>query len=264
MQNKDFKSAEKAFQRAVNQGRNSVFKHPEVYTRLVDAQLSNDAHKDKKTSLAVIQQMEREFGRDAEAQLYSTMAQVSIQESLGNEDLARQQMQEASQQFERLGGQGDSKLTLAMAKTAAKVGDKQQAEALFHKAVRNNHEDDEFLHDVEAAFAESGIAEDPRALIDSIKKEIVDLNNRGVKLAGSGKLDLAIELFDEAAEAMPGNRTINLNAAKVLVLHMERSSVSPDLAGKARRYLERVRKLAPNDTAALRVQEKFQKLVAGN
>ncbi len=262
MKNKDFKSAEKAFQRAVNQGRNSVFKHPEVYAKLVDAQLSNDAHKDKKTSLTIIQQMEREFGRDPEAQLYACLSQASIQESLGNEELAKQQLQEAGQQFERLGGQGDSRLTLAMAKTAARVGDKERAEALFHKAVRNNHEDDEFLHDVEAAFVDAGIADDPRALIESIKKEIVDLNNRGVKLAGAGKLELAIKLFDEAAEAMPGNRTINLNAAKVLVLHMERTSVASELAGKARRYLERVRKMTPNDAALIRVQDKFQKLMA--
>ncbi len=264
MKNKDYAVAERAFHHAVDQGRYSVFKHPGVYTKLVEAQLSNEENKDKTASLAVIKQMEREFSRDPEAQLYATLAEASVQQSLGNEELASQQMQQAAQMYERMGVQGKSELTLAMAKTASRVGDREQAEALFHRAVRNNHDDDEFLHDVEAAYVDAGLSDNPRELIESIKKEIVDLNNRGVKLASSGKLQQAIGLFNEAAEGMPGNRIINLNAAKVMVLYMERSGLDSDTVSNTRRYIERARKLEPDDQTLAKVQEKFQKLVAGH
>ncbi len=264
MKNKDFAVAERAFHHAVSQGRHSVYKHPGVYTKLVEAQLSNDTNKDKKVALAVIKQMEREFSRDQEAQLYATLAEASVHQSMGYAELALKQMQQAGQLYERMGVHGKPELTLAMAKTASRVGEREQAEALFQDAIRNNHDDDVFLHDVAAAFSDTGYTEDPRQMIESIKKEIVDLNNRGVKLASSGKLQQAIGLFDEAADGMPGNHIINLNAAKVMVLHMERSGVDPDAVGKTRRYIERARKLAPDDTILARVQEKFQKLVAAN
>jgi tetratricopeptide (TPR) repeat protein len=248
MRNKDHVAAERAY----------------VYAKLVEAQLSNDEHKDKKTSLAVVQQMEREFGRDSEAQLYTAMSEAAVQQSLGNDELARQQMEKAAQLYDRMGVHGKPQLTLALAKTAARVGDREQAEQLFQKAVRNNHEDDAFLRDAAAAAVDFGLEEDPGALIESIKKEIVDLNNRGVKLAGSGKLEQAIGLFEEAAEGMSGNRVINLNAAKVLIMLMERKGVDADTLGKARRYLERTRKLDPENTALAKVQEKFQKLINGH
>lgn len=263
MKNGDYAVAQRAFHHAVHQGRNSVYKHPGVYTKLVEAQLNNEDHKDTKESMAVIKQMEREFSRDPEAQVYATLAEASVHQSLGNEDLAREQMQQASQMYDRLGGNEKADLTLAMAKTASKVGDQEQAKTLFNKAVRNNHDDDEFLYDVEAAYRDSGMSDDPGALIGAIKQEIVDLNNRGVKLASSGKLEQAIGLFEEAAEGMPGNRIINLNAAKVMVLYMERAGVEAEAAGKARRYIERARKLDPEDSGLLRVQEKFHKLIAG-
>jgi CheY-like chemotaxis protein len=264
MRNKDHVAAERAYGNAVTRGKHSVYKSPAVYAKLVEAQLSNDEHKDKKTSLAVVQQMEREFGRDSEAQLYTAMSEAAVQQSLGNDELARQQMEKAAQLYDRMGVHGKPQLTLALAKTAARVGDREQAEQLFQKAVRNNHEDDAFLRDAAAAAVDFGLEEDPGALIESIKKEIVDLNNRGVKLAGSGKLEQAIGLFEEAAEGMSGNRVINLNAAKVLIMLMERKGVDADTLGKARRYLERTRKLDPENTALAKVQEKFQKLINGH
>ncbi len=263
MRNKDHVAAEKAFAQAVTRGKHSVYKHPATYARLIEAQLVNEEHKDKKSCLNLVQQMEREFGRDSEAQLYAAMSEAAAQEALGNGELARQQLEKASQMYDRLGVHGKPELTLAMAKTSARLGEREQAEQLFHKAVRNNHEDEEFLREVEAAFTDTGLSDDPGAMIESIKKEIVDLNNQGVKLAGSGQLEQAAGLFEKAAEGMAGNRTINLNAAKVLIMMMERQGVDTETASKARRYLERTRKLDPDNAALMKVQEKFQKLLAG-
>jgi tetratricopeptide (TPR) repeat protein len=149
-----------------------------------------------------------------------------------------------------------------MARTAARLGEGERAQELLRSAVRDNHDDDEFLREVEAAYADSGLADDPGQLIQELRREIVDLNNRGVKLAGAGKVEAAIGLFEEAADGMSGNRTINLNAAKVLIMHMERTGADADSMGKVRKYLERVRKLAPDDPALARATERFQQIVA--
>ncbi len=40
-----------------------------------------------------------------------------------------------------------------------------------------------------------------------------------------GQIEQAIDLFEMAAEAMCGNKAINLNAAKVLIMHMEKNGL---------------------------------------
>lgn len=263
VKNRDFASAEKAFERAVSHGRYSVYKHPSLYSRWAEAQIDNDARKDKSVVLGVLKQMEREFSAtDSEAQLYMAVAGASIHQGLGDEKAAAQALQRADEVYERLGVHGKSDLTLTMARTAVRLGEQERAKALFHKVVRNNHDDDEFLRDVASVMGESGFEEDPQALIESIRHEIVELNNKGVKLAASGQVEQAMGLFEKAAEGMAGNKVINLNAAKVLMMHMERAGVDPDSMGRVRKYLERTRKLAPDDAGLAKAVVKFQKLAA--
>lgn len=260
--NKDFEAAEQAFRQSVNQGKYSVFKHPSPYARLTEAVLANDRHKDKKEAMSVLKQIERDFGRDGEAQLYAVMSEVQIYSYEGDQDAMKKSLARADQLYERLGVHGKPELTLAMARTASRAGNQARAEELFQKAVRNNHEDDEFLRSVEADYQSAGLPGDPSELIASIKKEIVELNNKGVKLAGSGQIQQAIGLFEEAAEGMTENKIINLNAAKVLILHMERQGADAESMSKARKYIERARKLDPNDAGLAKVLEKFQRVVA--
>lgn len=262
LKNKDFKNAERAFENAVTLGKFSVYKHPVAYAKLAESKVSNEDNKDKKAALGVIRQMEREFGKDREAQLCAPLFEAMVQEALGDEEAANQCMEQASQLYERLGLQGNSTLTLEMAKTSARFGDMEKAKALFKHAVRNNHDDDEFLREVEAAYGACGLPESPAELIASIKGEIVELNNRGVKLAKSGQIQAAIGLFEEAAEGMSGNKVVNLNAAKVLIMQMEQEGTSREYLNRARKYIDRTRKINPDDSTLAQVVDKFQRLVA--
>jgi CheY-like chemotaxis protein/Tfp pilus assembly protein PilF len=260
--NQDYVVAEQAFKQTVNQGKYSVFKHPAPYARLAESVLANDQHKNKKDAVGVIKQIDRDFGRDNEAQLYAVMSEVLIHAHEQDAEAMKKSMARADQLYERLGVHGKPELTLAMARTAAQADERERAEQLFHQAVRNNHDDDEFLRSLEADYLAAGLPGDPSELIASIKKEIVELNNKGVKLAGSGQIEQAIGLFEEAAEGMAENKVINLNTAKVLILHMERQGADADSMSKARKYIERVRKLDPEDAGLAKVLEKFQAVVA--
>jgi CheY-like chemotaxis protein/Flp pilus assembly protein TadD len=261
MHNQDYAVAERAFTSAVALGRHSVFKHPVLYASLAQAQVANPERKDKSVALQAIKQLEREFPRDSEAQLYAAMAEAVVQQSLGNGAAAAECMARAEQLYERQGVHGKPELTLGMARAAAQLGRRQQAEALLHEAVRDNHEDDTFLHRVELAYREAGLSADPVAIIKSMRQEIRDLNNRGVQLASAGQVEAAASLFEAAAERMSGNRVINLNAAKVLLLQVERKGPDAESLSKVRRYLERLRKIDPDDPGLARVLDKLQRLV---
>ena len=89
----------------------------------------------------------------------------------------------------------------------------------------------------------------------------VQLNNKGVALTREGKLTEAIELFDKAADAMPANRVININAAKGLILFMQKSGPTSDYLTKTKKYLDRIRKLEPNNPTLKQLQTAFVKIV---
>jgi len=261
MQNKDFATAERAFAHAVSQGRHSVYKHPALYARLVESQVANPEHRDKGTALQLIKQMEREFPRDGEAQLYAAMAEAVAQQGLGNQTGAQECLTRANQLYERVGVHGKPELTLSLARTVAHLGDTERAEALFKKAVLNNHDDAAFLRQVESAYRETGLADNPASMIETMRQEIVDLNNRGVQLASAGQIEASLGLFEAAAERMSSNRVINLNAARVLLLQMERKGADGESLSKVRRYVERIRQIDPNDPGLARVLDKLQRIV---
>ena len=61
------------------------------------------------------------------------------------------------------------------------------------------------------------------ALINDTKQKIIEINNNGVNLLREGKIEESIELFTRAADGMPRNPVINLNAAQSMIIQMKKS-----------------------------------------
>jgi tetratricopeptide (TPR) repeat protein len=262
LHNKDFKAAEKAFQRVISIGKHSVYRHPSQYARLVESKISSEDKQDRLSALTVIQQMEKEFGGNDEAAIYAAMADAAAQQRLDNPDAAQASLNRAQELYQSTDTSSNSTLTLDMAKTSARLGDKETADGLFRKVVRNNHTNDELIREVETAFVSEGLTDSPTEMIAAIKQEIVDLNNRGVKLAGQGQIEEAVALFEEAAQNMNGNPTINLNAAKVRLMLMEKQGADKHAIDRTRKLLDRARKLSPNDPGLAKTMMRFKKLLA--
>lgn len=257
LSNNDLESAEKAFDKAVSVGKFSVFKHPDTYAKLA---CTKSKQNDNNDALKVIAQLEREFGNDKEAQLFSHSSKSTIYTNMGDEESAKESLKEAEALFDRIGTQLDSSAALEMARACADSGDKQRSLEIMQDMIRNNHDSDELLQDVEAAYKTLGIGGDVKDAIHGVRKEIIKLNNKGVSLTQEGKLEEAIALFEKAADGMRGNRVINLNAAKVLILHMQKNGASADHLGKTRKYLDVVRKLEPDNPRLKQLQEAFIKI----
>lgn len=257
LSNNDLESAEQAFDKAVSLGKFSVFKHPETYAKLACTKSKLDANDD---ALGVIRQLEREFGNNKEAKLFSHSSQSTIYTNMGDAEMAKQNLQEAEELFGQIGAQADPSAALEMARACAEAGDKKRSLEIMQDMVRNNHEDEGLLQDVEAAYKNLGIGGDVDNAIRGVRKEIIRLNNKGVSLTRDGKLEEAIALFEKAADGMRGNRVINLNAAKVLILHMQKNGANTDYMGKTRKYLDAVKKIEPDNPRLKQLQEAFIKI----
>ncbi|MCB1759347.1 MAG: response regulator [Gammaproteobacteria bacterium] len=255
--NGDLAVAGKALTEAVSLGRHSVYKSAGNYAKLARVKSKSG---DGQGGLKIIENMEREFQGEGESELYSAMVKGVIHADMGNREKADACMHEAARLYAKEGPHVAADLTLEMARSYGELGDKQEAAKLLQQAVRNNHAEPELLQQIENMVGEFDLGTDPKAFVSDIRKEIVKLNNRGVELAKAGKLQEAVGLFSEAVEAMPSNKVVNLNAARVLVMNMRENGVEGKQLGRVRELLDRVRKIEPDSPSLRRVQLMYQNL----
>ena len=258
MQNGDNKVADTALTEAVKLGRNSVYKAPGIYANL--ARVKSRCGEGQ-AGLKILDSMEKEFqGADA-SELHAAMVRGVIHQGLDDPEEAGIWMSRADQLYQDLGSQVSADLTLEMARSYGELGELDRAQSMLKYAVKNNHSDQALLQKVEGLVGELNLGVDAKSFVSEIRREIVKLNNQGVAMAKAGQLHEAVALFSEAVAAMPSNKVVNLNAARVMILDMRKRGIQGDQLGQVRMLLERVRKLDPAGPGLRRVQNMFQDLV---
>ncbi|MFQ5487100.1 MAG: tetratricopeptide repeat protein [Gammaproteobacteria bacterium] len=253
----DHETATRAFKKAVKLGEHSVYKTPANYTKQAQAMIHTSAKKD---ALRVLKKLRKDFPHDEQASIHAALAENTVFTSLNREQEARQAYQEARQLFEKTGGQLPTELVLEMSKACINNGDEARGTELIKDLVRNHHEDEALLRQVQETFAEMGMEEEGRQLISDSRDKVVKLNNRGVRLVQQGKLEEAISLFEEALQDLPANKTINMNTAMVLLKYMEQHGCGEHHVELVRRCLEMVRECAPRDTTLQQLQTRFNRV----
>jgi tetratricopeptide (TPR) repeat protein len=216
---------------------------------------------DGKGGLKIVDNMEKEFNGNEASQLHAAMVRGVIHQNMGDLKEAGVWMWQASELYESLGPQVSADLTLEMARSYGELGESDKAQSMLRHAVRNNHSDQELLQRVEGLVGELNLGLDPKIFVSDIRREIVKLNNQGVAMAKAGQLHEAVVLFSEAVAAMPSNKVVNLNAARVMIMDMRERGIERDQLGQVRELLDRVRKLDPEGPALRRVQSMYQELV---
>jgi tetratricopeptide (TPR) repeat protein len=259
MKNGDDKVAESAFDKAIKMGRFSIYKHPSLYANLAKtkSRMGNPL-----IGMKVLTDLKKEFKGDREADLYSAMTETVLQQDMGKPEEAKRCMAKANELFDEMGARASPEMAVSMAQACHSVGDQEKARALLQQAVKNNHSDEAFLKDVGNLMGEMGLEENPQVFVTDIKKGIIRLNNKGVELAKNGKLEEACELFEEAAEGMPGNKVVNLNAARIFMMEMGQGEVAPQKLGKVREYLDRVRRLEPENQTLRKMDLMYKNLIS--
>ncbi len=257
--NADYELAGKAFRSVVRLNRNSYFRSLADHTRLAEALHSGGDDSGALSALREGQRIHRAGASAADVRRAALM-EGGVLKAMGREDEARAVLAAV--------GPADGEAADAQRRPlqeARRLFDEGKADAaarLLEDLVRNNHEDEALLAEVKAVFAEAGLRERGDAMVDATQDQLIRLNNEGVDLARAGRLGEAIALFRDAAEGMPANRVVNLNAAQVLVIEMRDKGVDEELLAQAERYLERVARLDPDNAKYRSVRERLDELIA--
>ncbi|MET0067108.1 MAG: tetratricopeptide repeat protein [Candidatus Thiodiazotropha sp.] len=259
--NKDDQVAENAFTKAVKHGRHSVYKHPSDYANL--ARVSARTQQGD-AGLKVLKEMKREFHKDPKADLYRATAESVVHETMGNSEAAQVCLDQASQIFETLDGNTDTDCSLELAKTFQHFNKTDESVELLKSTILNNHADDDLMDEVRLTLTSAGIAEDTLGSIDALREEVASLNRQGVELARKGQYEEAIKLLKETSERMPANKVVNLNAALVMLMDMERSEFNQSRIDEIQIYLDRVNRAEPDNPILVKLQNRLNTVLSSN
>lgn len=128
------------------------------------------------------------------------------------------------------------------------TGDKEGAIALLQSEVKNNPENAALLVEVNEIFVSAEMGEEGAKLVESSRKEAMEIMNRGVMLVSKGQYKEAIDAMRGAREAMPANARVLLNLAYVLITYMQKNASTPAFVKEARDSLLAANALSPGET----------------
>jgi tetratricopeptide (TPR) repeat protein len=150
---------------------------------------------------------------------------------------------------------------LALADVCFAMGQENDAKNLLRHAIQNNPENEFIKNKVHEVLTSAGKdAAEATAMIDESTREVILLNNEGVRKAEAGELAEAIELLCQAANRLPNNMQIVSNAALVIALDLERNGNNPDKLVKCLKYREALIKKSPDHPKLVQIDGLLKQL----
>ena len=251
----DFARAESAYQRVVDKDRSGFFKSHDDY-----AGLAKSCVEQGKTAaaLATVKDMAGAFSRSPELAARQAALECQAHSRAGAADAARAALDKA------LAVKGtatlDAATTLEVAQACFAGGRAEEAKAIIQHVAEEHYDDDAVLSQAQGVFASAGLPEEGSVFLEATRKRMVKLNNDAVGLAKAGELDQAIAMLTEAADRLPHNAQIALNAALALLMLVRRDGAAPDALARARDYILQARQANPEHPKLAEMADLYEKL----
>jgi tetratricopeptide (TPR) repeat protein len=249
--NGDYDTAEKAYKKAVRLGKHSCFRSPTDHAGLAKVSIVKGL---LTKALEITRDIRKEFGGAREADLLASVMDSFIHTAMSNEPEAAKSINDAARHYDAMSGKVSNDIALDLAKGFIASGNKEKGMSILEGLAKNHYEDEKMLRKVRHVLEETGTTDEGEKIIAAARQETVKLNNQGVALVEQGRLDEAIEFFTKASERLPDNVTVNANAARAIIIKMEKTGRDDRLLFRARKHLERLKALAPTDA-------RYQKLL---
>jgi DNA-binding response OmpR family regulator/Tfp pilus assembly protein PilF len=238
LNNGDLDTAVRSLERVLTRGANSVYLRPEDFANMAKVYMGQGK---VERALATAREISRAFKHEPRAQFASAVTESLLHAQAGDEVASRKAL-EIAEEIRRkfalnLGEQAMLDLAQAMiANNRAEEGGR-----LVEEVVRNNHESESLLARATQIYDRLGRGEEGRALIEKSRQEVVRLNNEGVGRAQQGDLEGAAKLLGEAAQQLPNNVLIVLNAAHALLALIRREGFDEARMSQTARLLAQAR-----------------------
>jgi CheY-like chemotaxis protein len=228
--------AKKAYAATIKLGKNSIHRSSGDYSGLANVYLKSNAANE---ALKILYELNQQFHNDPEAKLRAALLETQIHQVKGNKALAQQAYGKAVKLNEQFNKQLSRELRLETAKTFYLNGNSESCDAILNDLVKTNIDDKLFMRDI-VTMCDTIIGNNyAETLIQQVKKELVDINNKGVSLFQEGNIRGALAVFEKAVVKMPNNHTIILNMIKILIHDLKTSQPDPEKIISVQSYINK-------------------------
>lgn len=256
LENKDFSRAEAAYKVAVEKDRTGFFKTHDDYAGL--ARSYSEQGKTKE-ALGTVKDMGQHFPRSPELEARQAAVECQVHVRAGDKMAAKAALDKAMSVAKAQSLDANTQLELAQACFAS--GAPEEAKRIIQAVAEDHTEHEPVLAQARKVFATAGLQDEGDIFLEAARKRMVALNNDAVALAKAGQLDEAVAMLKEAADRLPNNCQVAINAAQALLMHAHRSGGNPEHIAAAHRYISQARNAAP-DNPKLADVETFYRRVA--
>ena len=237
-ENEDFDTSEQSYKRITRTGKNSYYISPDDYSGLANVYLQKGCISD---ALDTISDMRQEFKKSEPIKnMKSHINEAFLYHRLERDKDTHRCLDTVTDIFIKEPGTVTSADAVELAKLCYALDRKDDGNRFIQFAIKNNHDNQDALQEISEALESIGISQDEIDALLKSREEVIEINNRGVQLATSGKIGESISLFVKAATAMPENPVINLNTAQSLVMFMNKSGPTQELLAETKKYLDNV------------------------
>jgi len=232
----NFAVAKKAYAATIKLGKNSIHGSSADYSGLANVHLKSNAANE---ALKILYELNQQYHNDPEAKLRAALLETEIHQAKGNKALAQQAYAKTFKLNEQFNKQISRELRLETAKTFYLNGNGEICDEILNDLIKTNIDDKLFIKDI-VTMCNAIIGENhAETLIQHIKKELVDINNKGVFLFQEGNIKAALAVFEKAIAKMPNNQTIILNMIKIIIHDIKTSKHGPEKIISAQSYINK-------------------------
>lgn len=257
IKNNDLSNAERAHKSVVHIGKTSCLKQSTDYTNLADLYIRNGDHTKATEALS---DAIKSFRTDDKVVIESSVKLSSAYKHLNNSYKYNTHVNAALKLLKKDSNLIHGHTALELAQNCFDTGNIDQGKELLMSTAKEFYDDVDMINSIKNIFEDAGLIDEGNDIIARAKSEIVELNNKGVKLIKDNSIDEAIKLFQIAVQQMPENITITLNMATSLMLHMQKNGSNKKNLADAYNYLDVVFCKDKNNSKALDIKRKCDAL----
>lgn len=253
--------AEKAYKATVELGKYSIYKSCNDFTQL--AKLYSKTNESER-ALKTLKEMRGEYPNNPEAELRAATIEVELHKKAGNDELAARCLEKALSLNDQLGNQTPKDLQLDVVRSCFLQNRHSQAEEILSGLIKTHIDDDTFLNDIRHMQSDIGMDNHSEALIQTTKRELVAINNKGVALYKQGKFKEAMALFEKAMSVMPDNKTIITNMLKIILHDLKNTEINEEKILQAQELFKKARQVGIDRNKLGILQMEFSNLLRKN
>ncbi len=234
--NEDWNVALKSSRKAVSLGKNSVHRSPDSYLNLARAlqpQLLNGGYREKTYALneidRALETVRQDYSHDQQVHVKASLIEGLTLQNQGKEEEAKKKLDIARATFDSLKIASAKKCVKDVGKTYVDTGEHILAEEFLTEMKEKNiysQDSEELLSQVSEANHASKEKQEEERIIQEQRKEIDNLNNKGVELFEQGDMQGATKLFKKASKSPQASISTYLNTIQALIVFMQKEGLN--------------------------------------